>query len=290
MKKYLSTPSRVLLIRSLIIVMVSSLFIICCRSVSEPKTKWSGYWWPQKTNSGCNLYSSGGPAEKYDQYVEITTGTNPGWQIWEKKYHDDGPGVDDWWGHCHALASASILELEPCETRKKSGISFSVLDQKGMLVECHYDDPVAFFVYTTSAVDFHTNLIKFVGKPDSQELIPLVMDKNPGSEVWNYVVVDYKMTSISQPGDPTKTSVTAKIIYLSYGPCSANYTGSKNEEVIYTYWIKGDFENPSSGEWTGESISNHPHFFWYPDFQKKEPGCPIDYQMVKEILKKEETS
>jgi hypothetical protein len=205
-------------------------------------------------------------------------------------YHDDGPDVGAWWGHCHALASASILELEPCATRKKAGITFSILDQKGMLVECHYNDPVAFFVYTSSAVNFHCNLIKFVGKPDSEERKPVVMDKNPGSELWNYVIVDYKMRYKSDPDDPTKKNVTVKVIYLNYGPCNSGYTGREKRSVTYTYWIQGDFANPSSGEWRGDSITKHPEFFWYPDYQKKEPGCPIDYEMVKEILKKEETS
>jgi hypothetical protein len=291
MKKYLSKRGGSLIGKLLITVMVSIVLMIGCRSVPcEPKTNWSGYWWPQKTNPGCNLYSSGGPAEKYDKYVVATTGTNPGWQQWEKIYHDDGPGVAGWWGHCHALASASILELEPCKTMKKAGITFSVLDQKGMLVECHYDDPVAFFVYTSSAVSFHFNLIKFVGEPESEDRKPVVMDKNPGSEVWNYVIVDYKITYKSAAGDPTKRDVTTKITYLNYGPCDSSYTGREKSTVIYTYWIKGDFENPSSGEWTGDSITKHPHFFWYPDYPKKEPGCPIDYNTVKEILKKEETS
>lgn len=289
MNKYLSKRGGFLMGKLLITVMISSVLIVACRSVPcVSGTNWSGYWWPQKTNPGCNLYSSGGPAEKYDNYVETATGTDPGWQKWEKMYHDDGPGVDGWWGHCHALASAAILELEPCESRKKAGITFSILDQKGMLVECHYDDPVAFFVYTSTAVDFHFNLIKFVGKPESEERKPLVMDKNPGSEVWNYVIVDYKMTYKSDPGDPAKKDVTTRATYLDYGPCDSNYTGREESSVTYTYWIKGDFENPSSGEWTGDSITKHPHFFWYPDYQKEESGCPIDYTMVKEILKKEE--
>ena len=254
-----------------------------CRCVSE--TKWSGYWWPQKANSGCNLYSDGGPAEKYDNYVNTTSGTNPGWQPWEKQHHDDGPGVEGWWGHCHALASASILELEPCKAKTKAGQTFSILDQKGMLVECHYDDPAAFFVYTTSAVDFHTNLIKLVGKPQAEERKPVVMDKNPGDQVWNYVIVNYKMTSAPDPGSPDQTRVTAQVTYLDYGPCETGYKGSKERSATYTYWISGDFENPSSGQWTGNSSSDHPHFFWYPDYQKAESGCPIDYNTVKEILK-----
>ena len=159
-----------------------------------------------------------------------------------------------------------------------------------MLVECHYDDPVAFFVYTSSAVNFHFNLIKFVGKPGSDERKPVVMDKNPGNQVWNYVIVDYKMRYKSDPEDTKKKNVTTKVIYLNYGPCNSSYTGREKRSVTYTYWIKGDFENPSSGEWTGDSITKHPHFFWYPDYQKKESGCPIDYKMVQEILKKEETS
>ena len=257
-------------------------FMIGCRCT--PQVNWSGYWWPQKTNSGCNLYSVNGPAEKYDKYVQAVSGSNPGWQQWEKQNHDDGPGVEGWWGHCHALASASILELEPCGSKTKAGITFSVLDQKGMLVECHYDDPTALFVYTLSAPDFHENLITFVGQPQAAERKPVVMDKNPGPQVWNYVIVDYKMTSTPDPGDPTKFDVTTKVTYLDYGPCDSGYTGRIEREVTYTYWVKGDFEKPSSGEWTGGSMANHPHFFWYPDYQKTESGCPIDYNTVKQII------
>jgi len=262
--------------------MVSLVFMMgsCCK----PEIKWSGYWWPQKSNSGCNLYSTNGPAEKYDKYVQATTGTNPGWQQWEKQHHDDGPGVEGWWGHCHALSSASILEPEPCKSKTKDGITFSILDQKGMLVECHYDDPAAIFVFTTSAVDFHENLIKFVGNPQTKERKPIVMDKNPGDEVWNYVIVDYKMTWKTDSADSTRSSVTCKVTYLNYGPCDSDYTGRIKSYVTYTYWVKGDFEKPSTGEWTGDSVDNHPHFFWYPDYQKVEAGCPIDYNVVKHII------
>lgn len=246
-------------------------------------TNWSGYWWPMKNNGGCNLFSPGGTAAKYDKYVTAITDSNPGWLAWEKQNHD-GPNAEGWWGHCHALASASILEKEPGEKIKKSGITFSILDQKGMLVECHYDDPTAFIVSANRATRFHSNLIDAMGKPEEKEKIPVVMDKNPGRQVWNYVIVDYSMKYKSSTTDSDRTDVTATITYLGYGPCDDSYTGCEKNKVTYTYWIEGDFEDPSYGEWTGSSVTDHPHFFWYPDYRKKEPGCPIDYQMVKKIM------
>ncbi|MCP5103292.1 MAG: hypothetical protein GY950_07935 [bacterium] len=252
---------------------------------NEPCTKnWSGYWWPMLPNSGCNLFSPGGAAEKYDNYVKAVKGSNPGWNTWEKNNHDGGPGVESWWGHCHALASASILENEPCKSVKKSGVTFSILDQKGMLTECHYNDPTAFIVYADTAVKFHSNLLSAMGTPQSTTLKPVVMDKNSGYQVWNHVIIDYEMTQGTDAGDPGKTNVKTTVTYLDYGPCDSSYKGRKKRTAKYTYWIKGNFENPSSGEWTGDSSTDHPHFFWYPDYQKKEPGCPIDYTIVKEII------
>jgi hypothetical protein len=123
-----------------------------------------------------------------------------------------------------------------------------------------------------------------VGNPHTEERSPVVMDKNPGDQVWNYVIVDYRMTSGTVSGNTDQTRVTTEITYLDYGPCSPGYRGSEKRNVTYTYWISGDFENPAAGQWTGDSVADHPHFFWYPDYQKTEYGCPIDYNIVKAIL------
>jgi hypothetical protein len=81
---------------------------------------WSGTFWPLKTaklafgNWGQGL----APFEKYDNYVSLTTGTNPGATAREAdpaNGHNEAPDpkAENWTGHCHGWAPASLMEPEP---------------------------------------------------------------------------------------------------------------------------------------------------------------------------------
>ncbi|MCS6859289.1 MAG: hypothetical protein NZT92_03080 [Abditibacteriales bacterium] len=114
------------------------------------KVPWAGWWWPMEDAMNPNLYDAGGPYDKYDQYVWVTTSTNPGVRSAEARPLNNGghrvytaSGSDDWYGHCHAWAAAAIVESEPRLPLTKAGITFWVGDLKGLLTGLHYGSPEA---------------------------------------------------------------------------------------------------------------------------------------------------
>jgi hypothetical protein len=94
-------------------------------SVVLPRKPWSSTYWPLKE---CWMsfgdYSQGlAPFEKYDNYVQVTRGHNPGTAAREAdpaNGHNEAtvPGAEFWTGHCHGWAPASLLEPEPPASAK----------------------------------------------------------------------------------------------------------------------------------------------------------------------------
>ena len=86
------------------------------------RTPWSGTFWPLKRcwaafgNWGQGL----APFEKYDNFVALTKGSNPGAAAREAdpaNGHNEAPdrNGESWTGHCHGWSPASLLEPEPPE-------------------------------------------------------------------------------------------------------------------------------------------------------------------------------
>lgn len=81
---------------------------------------WSGTFWPlKKAWAAFGNWGQGlAPYEKYDNYVALTRGTNPGAAAREAdpaNGHNEAPDRDgeSWTGHCHGWAPAALLEPEP---------------------------------------------------------------------------------------------------------------------------------------------------------------------------------
>jgi len=86
------------------------------------RAPWSGTYWALKTCE--TAFASWGqglaPFEKYDNYVFVTKGKNPGATVREAdpaNGHNEAslPNGESWTGHCHGWAPASLLEAEPPE-------------------------------------------------------------------------------------------------------------------------------------------------------------------------------
>ncbi|MDI6898026.1 hypothetical protein [Methanocella conradii] len=255
------------------------------------KTPWSGWWWPYYDNPSYepHLYDTNGPMQKYDSYVINGGGSNPGSQAWEYCNHRTTDPSTNWFGHCHAWSAASILENEPTASKTKNGIYFEVKDQKGLLTECHFDDPTGEnfwgnrFPYgdinDVYPQDFHKVLLQWVGS-NSQ---PVVMDTNRDVQVWNYPACKYSMKYDPDLNDPSKTHVTCTVTFVSDG-VDANYVGAQTFDKTYTYYLIGGISNPTGGMWEGDSINDHPDFIWRPLSQQKLQDCPLDYNTVKQII------
>lgn len=86
------------------------------------RTPWSGTFWPLKRAWGAfgNWGQGLAPFEKYDNFVALTQGQNPGAAAREAdpaNGHNEAPDAraEGWTGHCHGWAPASLLEPEPPE-------------------------------------------------------------------------------------------------------------------------------------------------------------------------------
>lgn len=233
---------------------------------STNKWPWSGYWWPMLEN-GYNLYSNNGPLQKYDQY----TGAKA--QAWEKANHYTNDKSNSWWGHCHAWASAAILAPEP-KAVTKGGVNFTVNDVKGITTALYYeptftwlsgvrvDDPndKSSAAYKDIAPAWMDYLLRYYVR---YYKYPFIMDTNADSQVWNFPVFAYSRQSTQYAGGIEDVTTTVWFSSPDY-----NVTGTKYFSKTYTYRL----QSGTLGQWTGNSVNDHPDFAWVPTGKRMGSG------------------
>lgn len=227
-------------------------------SGSSNKWPWSGYWWPMLEN-GYNLYSNNGPMQKYDQYA----GTKA--QQWERSYHSTTDRSATWWGYCHALSAAAILAPEP-GAASKNGINFTMNDTKGLVTSLYYeptytwlsgqrvDDPndrssAAYKDISPAWMDY---LLRYYIR---YYKYPFIMDTYTGSQVWNFPAFAYTRDSTVYAGGVEDVTTTVWFTSPEYG-----VSGTRYFSKTYTYRL----QSGTLGQWTGNSVSDHPDFAWVP--------------------------
>ncbi len=226
-------------------------------SAQADRLPWRGFWWPRR------YMPILGPLSKYDRFVEVNSGTNPGMASWERVHHPSH-GVN-WSGHCNGWAAAAILRNEPRfqKTDPRSGIIFSVSDQKGIMSEADYC--VSATSYGTRnngqgggirADIFHKTLRYYIGSLRK----PIAMDINPGVAVENNVASGYTMDII--PNGPNTFNVTTTVFMHRYDNVASNVPGIASPYTrIYKYILHTDSSgNPISGSW----LTSTPDFIWIP--------------------------
>jgi hypothetical protein len=240
----------------------------------EPsKMPWSGWWWPT-VRFPPPMAAAGGPLEKFDRYIAGLGLPSPGAGSWEAINHYK-PGCP-WCGHCHGWAAAAILEPEPTSPVRVGMIDFTVGDLKGLLAEAHYSDAYDLVegkrdIVTGTrddelkAVVFHRVLLDWVMNGE-----PVIMDITKKPMVLNHPVYRCQMTRRPDPSDPQKTHVTATLWFVS-ARVSPDYVGTMGFQGAYQYWITGDFQNPSDGDWEGSSLNDHPGLIWRPAYVNYDP-------------------
>lgn len=225
---------------------------------------WSGYWWP--------LQAGGlvGPLSRYDQ----ATGHQA--VAWERAHRPMGPSVPEWFGFCHAWAASAIMEPEPQQTRswpdgRGQAVTLSVGDQKGMLAACHTDDVAHSYgqrfqegdspeAFQDLAPDALWRVLKlYVGS----HRVPLVVDIEPGPEVWNFPVYAYEVRSDGWADGPHSAVLT---LWLTDNSVAPDHVGCQVRRVSYTfrYTMRDGAVVLGSGRWTGHSQQDHPDFVWFP--------------------------
>jgi hypothetical protein len=248
-------------------------------------TPWSGYWWP--ISRGELL----GPLGKYD-YL-----TGSGSAQWERANHPPGPNVPQWHGYCHAWAASAILEKEPNRAKRASGsgrsqgLVLSVGDQKGLFaashahdVANHYGDRFGDGAGSEDPNDLEPcQLWEILRTHIKQQKVALVMDLEPGPEVWNYPVYAYRIDY--SPSGPAGQQVAQLALWAADDAVPPDHVGTSVHYQTYTFTFR--LHNGSvvmgSGRWVGQSVQSHPDFAWYPYVVMPENPY-VDYKRVKQIV------
>jgi len=239
------------------------------------------------------LFAPNSPLDKYDQYVSMVTGENPGTRAWERQelYFPGSP----WAGHCNGFAAAALLEPEPTEPVTIFEIPFSVADQKGLLVDYHFGDAAAWSFGEDGQLDpadFHRMLLNWLQAAGKGFV--LTYDMGNG-EVWSYPLYRFESQWSVDAVDAEVWHVKTTV-WMADMDVASNFVGSKPYPgpagKTFEYTLQGDPTNPSSGAWAGASRSGrfaHPGRIWYPEPTVRNGdrdlvGPGLDRQTVANIL------
>ena len=152
---------------------------------------------------------------------------------------DDSYSVG-WWGHCNAWSMSSIVFRKPDAEFEHNGVTFTVRDQKAILVEYGMgatedstfwwqewgiDIPVARY-----AAGFHRQLHRWL-KVEQKGMMADLDLKNPKNSlnfaVWNYPLLGYQATLVESEGDdPRVLDVSCVLTKGSYSDDDSSSTTS----------------------------------------------------------------
>lgn len=255
----------------------------CNAEVEEGRARcevWSGYWWPTARGE---IFS---PLAKYD----LLTGKKAA--AWKKTTNPPGSNIPKWFGLCHAWAASAILETEPKKALKSGNQTLSVGDQKGLLAVCHNNDVANFYgdrfgdgVGSEDPSDIAPDELWLVLRRHLKEQgVPVVLDLEPGPEVWNYPAFAYKIEHKPVQENSLIHKGTMSIWFADSG-VPKNFVGQKRVFQRYHFQVEmhGDSIVMGTGKWIGESVKNHPDFAWFP-YVVRSTNPEIDYAAACKLL------
>lgn len=243
---------------------------------SVARRPWSGYWWKHR---------NGGLVEPLAQYDALTGAKAAAYE--RNNIDTDCPS---WFGYCHAWSAAACCELEPRQTRTVGGVTFGVGHQKGLLCACHdqdvansYGDRYGDGNGSEDPDDIYPcELWRLLQTYIKHQRIPIVLDIDCGSEVWNYPIYDYRVDYRSVGGGWYDATMQ---ITAADDDVDPDYVGTEPLSRTYTFRVR--IENGAivlgSGQWTGDSIADHPDFGWYP-YVAVAGNPEIDFNQVAKIV------
>ncbi|MCU0877898.1 MAG: DUF4384 domain-containing protein [Pirellulaceae bacterium] len=245
---------------------------------------WSGSYWP----IGEGLLISG-PLAKYDR----ATGHRAA--AWEYQKNPPGSRVPEWFGYCHAWASAAVMDREPVRLRSAWSIDrrplyFGIGDQKGMLTACHTADIAQHYGirYTGGAGEdpndiYPDQLWRVLKLYLQRQGIPLILDIEEGPEVWNYPVYAYRVAY--WPAGPGNQYFAEMSLLMADDAVPPDCVGVKVSKQTYYFIFRLQQGSVVAGSarWVGPSITNHPDFAWYPHTARSE-NPEINYTAVKRLV------
>jgi hypothetical protein len=258
---------------------------------------WSSWWFPTKDNFLFQSENSNelAPLQKYDLYVEKTSGENPSSALFEQMEIYD-PSEVNWAGLCHAWAVASVLHMEPRFNVIRKDINLSVGDQKALILKS-YENVGDLKIYGSRYNGAYNDDFDDV-YPDQfhrfaqvhlfEKKLPFLMDYDPSFPVWTVPVynIKFKIEKINE----TTASVKAWVTIASPFVDSPNFVGLKKSTKAYEYNLSGKWNGEelsvTSSEWLNESKFDHPDFLIaYPTGVKRASlNKKLDNKKIDEMV------
>ena len=191
---------------------------------------WSGWWW-QHQSGGLT-----GPLGKYDQVTGAQAAR------WEYDNHV-ATATEQWFGHCHAWSASSVLEREPRTVRQVGPVGFGVGDQKGLLAACHdadiansYGDRYGDGVGSEDPNDIAPDeLWRMLNLYLQRQKLPLILDFEPGPQIWNFPVYQYQVTYHAIGNDWYDATMD---LYAADDNVSPDYIGTQYTVHRYTFRVR----------------------------------------------------
>jgi hypothetical protein len=236
---------------------------------------WSSWWYPRVDDSlfqGKNGELS--PLEKYDQYTQKTLGTSAGAADFERTQLYD-PRAESWAGLCDAWSFASLTMPEPKAPIVASGITFTVADQKALLLKTFENvDPASITHYgqrNDGSWDsvyediYPDQLHRFLLAGMFERHQAFVMDEDAGIEIWNTPVYQAEIKIDADPKDQTVLHVRTSLVSASSDVQDPNIVGTIPMIHVYTYDLHGMYLHNGDflvdyGQWTDSSRWDHPDY------------------------------
>jgi hypothetical protein len=222
------------------------------------------------------------PMGKYDRFVQGQTGTSPASTVWENSHHRS-TGL--WWeGHCNGWVSSSILREEPRTAKRdpRTGVTFKVSDQKGLLAEKDFCSVDAFFgkryrgkpgedILDIYPAQFHRAVTSYInmGKP-------VAIDYHRDPAVDNNVISAYR-SSILRTGPNTYEATTILKIHRYDATRNESPGVAQTYQKLYHYTLVVSSAGEAIG---GRWISENPDFLWVPLSSGR--NCSITNPMIRE--------
>lgn len=294
---------------------------------------WSSWWYPKQARDfiGPKEAFKTPILEKYDKFFNIKDPAKSA-LAWELNA-EGNRSHSSWEGLCDAWAIASIVHAEPVKPvsfeiskpvdgpKPKPGappaqpqvdkqkITMSIMDLKGLLLKTYEavpEDQFEFYgeKFLASAEgwihpdifpeQFHRLIEMYIGELKK----PLVMDRDPGVEVWSIPIYKANYKIEAAPGRPN--AVLVRMYLYTAGPVeldNRDFVGTKEVVREYHYMLTGDLDasgrylNVSGGEWLKteriDSRVNHPDFIFVPKAKKVKRvsyNPNIDIKRIDQIL------
>lgn len=247
--------------------------------VVEAKNRsWSGFWYPVTSKF---LYEGdSAPLKKWQDLLEKRGHSTQIVKQEAERYL--GYVSTHWDGYCDYWSKAAVLVPEPKQSKIIDGIEFTIADQKALHTYAHgrFDKKMYGIPYlgTRETDGAHDDLVPSAFHRIATHVLgvekrALVVDIDPGTEVWNKPFDRYSWSIEKDPQLNYAYLVSAIPWYVNHRDEESDRL-TANSDILaprYTYRLyvdksqvrRGKFK-VIAGQWTGASLDNHPDTVTYP--------------------------